>query len=57
MTGRLEGRIAVITGGVPLNGTTCPEMPALALNSSAARFCVVPTWGVPMLSLPGLALA
>ena len=32
-------------------------MPAAILNHSAARFCVVPGMGVPMFSLPALALA
>ena len=50
-------RSAVMTGGVPLKGTTCASMPAVTLNSSAARFCVVPICGVPMLSWPGWARA
>ena len=50
-------RRAVITAGVPLKGTTCTSTPALVLNSSAARFCVLPTLMVPTFSLPGLARA
>ena len=50
-------RSALMTGGVPLKGTTWASMPAVVLNNSAARFWVVPTCGVPMLSLPGLARA
>ena len=50
-------RKAVKTAGVPLKGTTCASMPAVDLNSSAAKCCVLPTLMLPMLSLPGLALA
>ena len=33
------------------------SMPAAVLNSSAERFCVLPTLMVPTLSVPGFALA
>jgi len=48
---------AMTTAGVALNGTTCASIPDIDLKSSAARFCVLPILIVPILSLPGLALA
>ena len=50
-------RSAVISAGVPLKATIWASMPVLDLNSSPARFWVLPTLIVPMLSLPGVALA
>src|SRR6218665_123578 len=50
-------RTAAMSAGVPLKGTICASMPAVTLNSSAARCCVLPICGVPMSSCPGLARA
>ena len=50
-------RSAEITAGLPLYGTMVASRPAIDLNISADRFCVLPTLIVPMLSLPGFAFA
>ncbi|MDT4856480.1 hypothetical protein FQZ97_908710 [compost metagenome] len=50
-------RTAPISAGEPLKGTTCTSTSAVLLNSSAAKFCVLPMLMLPTLSLPGLALA
>ena len=49
--------VATRSSGLARYGIIVNSMPAAVLNSSADKFCVLPTLMVPTLRAPGFALA